>query len=73
MWRVEKFRHLPATVDGIPIEGMTDDILDMFLKRREPLESCKICSGARGESIPWHQNKNREEWEKEAGVAEALA
>ena len=73
MRRSEKWKDIEATVDGIAIEGMTDDRLGTFMNRREPLESCKICSGATGPSIVWHQNKNQEEWEQEAGIAEALA
>ncbi len=73
MRRSEQWKDISATVDGLAIEGMTDDKLGTFLKRQEPLESCKICSGATGDSIPWHQNNSKEEWEREAGIAEALA
>jgi len=73
MRRSEKWKDISATVDGLAIEGMTDERLDAFLKRRHPLESCKICSGATGDAILWHQNHSKEEWEKEAGVSEALA
>lgn len=73
MRRAEKWKDISATVDGLAIEGMTDERLQTFLNRKEPLESCKICSGATGTTIPWHQNHSKEEWEKEAGIAEALA
>lgn len=73
MRRAERWKDISATVDGIAIEGMTDERLETFLGRKHPLESCKICSGATGESIPWHQSKSKEDWEREAGVAEALA
>lgn len=69
----KQFMHLPEHIDGIAIEGMSDTKLDLFLQRDVPLESCKICAGATGPSIEWHQNKSKEEWEKEAGLAEALA
>jgi len=72
MKRAERWKDISPTVDGLEIQGMTDEKLDAFLKRRHPLESCKICSGATGDSIPWHQNHSKAEWEKEAGVAEAL-
>lgn len=72
MTRVEKWKDISATVDGLEIASMTDERLGSFLGRKHPLESCKICSGATGDSIPWHQNSSREEWEKEAGIAEAL-
>lgn len=64
---------LDEHVDGIPIEGITDDRLRAFVTRNTPLETCKICAGARGADIPWKQNDSREEWEKEAGLAAALA
>jgi len=73
MSRVEKWKDISPTVDGLAIEGLTDEKLRSFLDRKHPLESCKICSGATGPSIPWHQNNSQEEWEKEAGIAEALA
>ena len=73
MRRAEKWKDIPATVDGIEIDGMTDERLQAFLDRKHPLESCKICSGATGDSVPWHQAKSREEWELDAKVAEALA
>lgn len=69
----KQYMNLPEHIDGIPIPGMTDDRLSKFLSRDKPLETCKICAGATGPAIPWHQNKNKEEWEKEAGLHEALA
>lgn len=72
MKRTERWKDIDPHIDGIPIEGMTDEKLDTFLKRSHPLESCKICSGATGPSIPWHQNGSKEEWESEAGVADAI-
>jgi hypothetical protein len=69
----KQYMNLPEHIDGIPIEGMTDDRLRNFLSRDTPLETCKICAGGRGKPIPWHQNNSKEEWEKEAGLAEAIA
>jgi hypothetical protein len=68
----KQFMGLPEHIDGIPIVGMTDERLQQALNRKEPLETCKICAGARGEDIPWHQNKSRAEWEKEAGITPEL-
>lgn len=73
MRRSEKWKDISPTVDGIAIDGMTDERLGAFMDRRHPLESCKICSGATGDSIAWHQNSSKEEWEAEAGIAAALA
>jgi hypothetical protein len=68
----KQFMGLPETIDGIAIEGMTDDRLSAFLAQNKPLETCKICAGARGVDIPWHQNKSKAEWEKEAGLTPEL-
>jgi len=72
MRRAERWKDLPDTVDAIPISGMTDEKLDAFLKRDTPFESCKICSGAVGTSVPVTQISSKEQWEKEAGIEQAL-
>lgn len=69
----KQFMGLPENIDGIPIEGMTDEKLQEFLDRKIPLETCKICAGGRGQDIPWNQNNSKAEWEREAGLIEALA
>jgi len=68
----KQFMGLPEHIDGIQIEGMTDELLNTMLQRKHPLETCKICAGAVGDSIPWHQNKTKSEWEKEAGLTPEL-
>jgi len=69
----KQFMGLREHIDGIPIEGITDESLNTFLTRKTPLETCKICAGARGPDIQWKQNKSKEEWETEAGLQAALA
>lgn len=64
----KQFMRLNEHIDGIPIEDMTDERLQEFLNKDTPLETCKICAGARGPDIPWHQNKSYEEWMQEAGA-----
>lgn len=64
----KQFMNLPEHIDGLPLEGLSDEILGAFLKRDTPLETCKICAGAKGESIAWHQNKSESEWRIEAGM-----
>jgi hypothetical protein len=68
----KQFMGLPEHIDGIAIDGMTDERLKAAIDRREPLETCKICAGARGADIPWHQNKTKSEWLTEAGMTPAL-
>lgn len=64
----KQFMQLPETIDGLPLDGMTEEILQAFLHRQTPLETCKICAGARGEDIPWYQPKTKEEWMATAGT-----
>lgn len=68
----KQFMGLPETIDGIAIEGMTDERLQTALNRDTPLETCKICAGARGPDIQWHQNKTKAEWLTEAGMTAEL-
>ncbi len=68
----KQFMGADEHIDGIQIEGMTDERLDAFLHRDHPLETCKICAGARGVDIPWHQNKTKAEWLTEAGMTPEL-
>lgn len=63
-----EFMGLPATIDGIPIEGITESSFNEFVNSTKFLESCRICSGADGARVKWHENSNREEWLKEAEV-----
>lgn len=69
----KQFMSLPEHIDGLSLDGLTEEKLGEFLKRDTPLETCKICAGARGQSIPWKQNGTKAEWEQEAGLAQALA
>ncbi len=64
----KQFMNLPEHIDGLALAGLTESDLNTFLSRAEPLESCKICAGTRGERVPWHENKSRAEWLEEAGV-----
>lgn len=68
----KQFMGIEETIDGLPIEGITDAKLQAFLNKSTPLETCKICAGATGQAIPWHQNTSKEEWMKEAGVTHEL-
>lgn len=68
----KQFMGLPEHIDGIPIEGMTDEKLNEILTRQHPLETCKICAGGRGEDIPWSQAKSKSEWMATAGMTPEL-
>ncbi len=64
----KQFMGLPETIDGIAIDGLSEPALQQFFDKDVPLEACKICTGTHAPSIPWHQNKNKEEWMVEAGI-----
>lgn len=68
----KQFMNLPEHIDGLPLDGLTEEALGAFLKRETPLETCKICAGARGEDIPWTQPKSKEEWLRTAGMTPEL-
>lgn len=58
----EKFMGLPAGVDGLPLEGITEAAFVSFLERKEPLNACRICMANEMKSKPWAEAKNKEEW-----------
>lgn len=68
----KQFMGLDEHIDGIPLDGLTEEALQVFLNRSTPLETCKICAGGRGQDIPWHQSKSKEEWNAEAGMTAEL-
>lgn len=57
----ENFMGLPAGVDGLPLEGITEEKLTVFLNRSEPLNACRICMANEMKSKPWAEAK-RSEW-----------
>lgn len=58
----EKFMGLAAGVDGLPLEGLTQEKFETFLSRKEPLNACRICMANEMKKKPWAEAKNREEW-----------
>lgn len=56
----EMLLHIPKEVEGIRLEGVTEEDLRGFLTSRQPRESCKVC--ARQEVwFPWREEK-RKDW-----------
>ena len=47
--------------DGLPVAGLTEEKLEAFLTRKEPLESCRVCMANEMVSKPWGESK-RSEW-----------
>ncbi len=68
----KQYMGLDEHIDGIKIDGLTEPALQAFFDKDTPLETCKICAGAVGPSIPWHQNNSKAEWEAEAGMTPEL-
>jgi hypothetical protein len=60
------FMGLPAGVDGLDLEGLTQDRLDDFLNRKEPFHACRICLANRMVTKPWVESKTREAWLKDS-------
>ena len=56
---------LPQNVDGLPIEGLTEQKFLDFINRKEPLRTCTICHSFK-ERNPWHEVHGREAWIKDA-------
>ncbi len=60
----------PAGSDGILIEDLTEESLNAFLYRTEPLGCCSICAG-RDTAVPirWHEQRDPDLWLKEGGMS----
>lgn len=67
----ERFSDGPPshTVDGYPLDTLTENVVNQMLTREAPLKTCEICTGAVvGDWVPWSQVRNREEWIKATTV-----
>ncbi len=64
----QKYMNLPATIDGLPLRGLTEDRLREFLANDKPLNACRMCSGAKGEEHEWRQVKNEKDWNVASGL-----
>lgn len=55
-------------VDGLPLDGITDEKFTAFLNRTEPLNACRVCCANEMKSKPWAEAKTRDEWVKESTI-----
>lgn len=55
-------------VDGLKVEGVTEQQLADYLNKTEPPWMCAHCTGGANQWIPWHETRGREQWIKEATV-----
>lgn len=58
----ENFMGLAKNVDGLCLEGITEEKLSAFLNRTEPLNACRICCANEMKNKPWAEAKGRDEW-----------
>jgi cyclic pyranopterin phosphate synthase len=57
----ENFMKLPAGVDGLSLEGLTEEKFVAFLQRKEPLNACRICLANEMKPKAWAEAK-RQDW-----------
>lgn len=57
---------LTAAIDGLPLEGLTEEKLQAFLNRTEPFNACKLCRANEMKTEPWREVSKRSEWIKES-------
>lgn len=65
----EKFLGLTKTIDGFWIGENTDEqALLGFIQRKEPLQSCRRCTGGSAPAVPWHECNTEQQWLQESSV-----
>ncbi len=56
------FMGLEANVDGLCLDGLTEEKMKAFLNRKEPFNACRICAANEMKPKPWKEAKTKEEW-----------
>ncbi len=65
----EKFPGIKdPLVDGVPVEGITEEKIRWMIEHEDPLSSCANCTGGTQSRIKWSQHSKREEWLKASTV-----
>lgn len=57
----KRFMGMADNVDGLPLEGLTEEKFMAFINRREPLNACRICMANEMKPALWREAK-RSEW-----------
>lgn len=52
---------LPRTDDAIALEGLTEDALLAYMRRKDTPAACSVCAGNCGAQLPWKET-SRENW-----------
>jgi hypothetical protein len=58
--------HEPEGTDGIPLEGITEEKIQAFVNRQEPINACYRCRAYQGRQYHWHEVEDKEQWLKES-------
>lgn len=53
---------LPKEIDGIAVEGLTEDGLLDFLNQTKPATACQMCAGHGANAIPWAEERDPQKW-----------
>jgi hypothetical protein len=64
----KNFMGLEEGVDGLPLEGITEESFSAFINRTEPLNACRICMANEMKPRPWAEAKRSEWLEKSKAV-----
>lgn len=57
----KRFLNEAAHIDGLSLDGITEEKLNAFLHRTEPLNACRICMANEMKPAPWREAP-RKEW-----------
>ena len=61
-----RFMGLQDGVDGLSLDGITEEKLAAYMHRTEPFNACRICIANEMYCAPWRQSSKRSEWLKES-------
>lgn len=63
----KRFMGLEWNVDGVQLEGLTENGLLEFIGRKTPLNACRTCRSYVA-SIPWSEASTFEEWKQKSTI-----
>lgn len=58
----KNYMGLSEFADALCIDGLTEEKLDAFLNRTEPLNSCKMCMANELKTRPWAEATGKDDW-----------
>lgn len=63
----KQFMGLCEHIDGLPLDGITEEKLRAFMDRKEPFNACRICRGYTTKKT-WKESKTKAEWLAESTI-----